>query len=65
MNESILGMDINIQFPAHAVGLRNVVGEADTARLDLDQHLTSAWRGHWDIFDDQRGACLFEGSSLY
>ena len=37
---------------ASRVGLRNVVREADTARLDLDQHLTSAWRDHWDILDD-------------
>lgn len=58
------GDEVNIQFPAYAVGLRNVVGEADTARLDLNQHLTSAWRDHGDIFDDQRGTCLFEGSSL-
>ena len=58
------GEEVNIQFPAHAVGLPNVVGEADTARLDLNQHLTSAWRDHGDIFDDQRCTCLFEGSFL-
>lgn len=52
------------QFAAYAVGLCNVVGETNTASLDLDQHLTRVRHRHWDIFNAQRGTSLFESSLL-